>query len=168
MPMTKIVQTTAASKGSSHPAMSASRQVIGESVRRRLSIIFQRPLAGIAADCVRALPSRRGPSEYPRQQLPVPARPAMIAKRGNVIAGGVGLDGLDIGDQACAGEHALEEVVTEQGGVGRAALECGFKGVDRVDALAGVGSFLKQVLIDVAKWRPNMGRCRSCSENTRW
>ena len=60
---TNTVQMTAASNGRSQPAKRASRQVIGEDVRRRLSTIFQRPLAGIAADRVRALPSR---TSHPR------------------------------------------------------------------------------------------------------
>ena len=38
--------------------MRASRQVIGDDVRRRLSTIFQRPLAGIIADRFRASPRR--------------------------------------------------------------------------------------------------------------
>ena len=118
---TKIVQITAASKGSSHPATSASRHVIGEDVRRRLSTIFQRPLAGIVADCVRAFAEKDGPPEYPRQQLPVSARPAMIAECGNIVAGRVGFNDLDVRGETGAGEHALEEVVTEQGRVGRSA-----------------------------------------------
>ena len=69
------------------PARRAARATAAgaDSVRRRLSSIFQRPIAGMRA----ALPCRRLPrhaAEDPRQQLPVAARPAVLARGGDVVA----------------------------------------------------------------------------------
>ena len=43
-------------------------------------------------------------AEHPRQQLPVAARPAVLARGGHVVAGGKFLDDLDVGHQARRGE----------------------------------------------------------------
>ena len=88
-------------------------------------------------------------AEQPRQQLPVAARPAMLACRGDVVAGGKLLDHLDVGGQARAGEDAFEEIVAQHRVVGHAAAQRGLEGVDVVDALAGVGALAEQVLVDV-------------------
>ena len=92
-------------------------------------------------------------AEDPGQQLPVAARPAVVAQRGDVVAGGKLLDDLDIGGEAGAGEDALEQIVAEQRRVRHTAGERGLEGVDVVDALAGVGAFAEQVLIDVGDRR---------------
>ena len=46
----------------------------------------------------------RPATEYPRQQLPVAARPAVVAHRVDVVTGGEFLDDLDIGGETGAGE----------------------------------------------------------------
>ena len=57
-------------------------------------------------------PSAR--AEHPRQQLPVAARPAVLAQRVDVVAGGKVFDDLDIGGQAGAREDPFEQIVAEQ------------------------------------------------------
>jgi len=49
---TKTVQRTAASNGNVHPASKARTAAGADSVRRRLSIIFQRPIAGMAPPAI--------------------------------------------------------------------------------------------------------------------
>ena len=53
---TKPVHTDAAANGNAHPASKASTQAGADSVRRRLSSIFQRPIAGMALR-VRSVPA---------------------------------------------------------------------------------------------------------------
>ena len=145
----KSVQTSAASNGSAQPASKARTQVRGVTDRRRLSTIFQRPLAGIFAGRRLAFPRSALQPEDPGQQLPVAARPAMVAQRGDVVASRIGFDDLDVGGKAGAGEHAFEQIVAEQRGVRNPVGEHGLEGIDRVDALAGIGTFAEQILIDV-------------------
>ena len=92
---------------------------------------------------------KRAPAEDPGQQLPVAARPAMVAQRGDVVARRIGFDDLDVGGEAGAGEHPLEQIVAEQGRVRNPVGENGLEGIDRVDALAGIGTLAEEVLIDV-------------------
>ena len=88
-------------------------------------------------------------AEDPRQELPVAARPPVLASGGHVVARRKLLDHLDVGDEAGARERPLEEVVAEQRTFGHAPLERGFEGIDVVDALAGVGAFAEKVLVHV-------------------
>ncbi len=92
---------------------------------------------------------RRARPQHPRQQLPVAAGPAVLALRGDVVAGREFLDHLDIGRQPGAREDAFEQIVAEQGVRRHAAGERRLEGVDVVDALAGVGAFAEQVLVHV-------------------
>ena len=88
-------------------------------------------------------------AQHPGQQLPVAARPAMLAPRSDVVTRRKLLDHLDVGSQSGAREHAFEQVVAEQRVVRHAAGQRGFERVDVIDALAGVRAFAEQVLIDV-------------------
>ena len=99
---------------------------------------MRRPSAGDAAA-----------AEDPGQQLPVAAHPAMLARRRDVVARGKFLDHLDVGDQTGARENALQQIVAEHRVLRNAALERGLEDVDIVDALAGIGAFFEQILIDV-------------------
>ncbi len=84
--------------GSIQPATSARQaRPAPSSERRRLSSIFQRPIA----------PARRAAAEEPGQQLPVAARPAVLARRGDVVARRELLDHLDVGGEAGAREDRL-------------------------------------------------------------
>ena len=56
VPRKNRVHTSAASNGSAQPASNARTQVRGVTDRRRLSTIFQRPLAGIFAGMCRVFP----------------------------------------------------------------------------------------------------------------
>ncbi|MCY1284316.1 hypothetical protein D9M70_332150 [compost metagenome] len=73
----------------------------------------------------------------------------MLAPRGDVVAGREFLDHLDVRRQPRAREHALEQIVAEHRVLGNAPGERGLEGIDVVDALAGVGAFAEQVLVDV-------------------
>ena len=69
----KPVQTSAAGRGSVHPASSATMTAGEDRVRRRLSNIFHQPIAGtgLALSCARPLtrPSSHGSScQSPRAQ----------------------------------------------------------------------------------------------------
>jgi hypothetical protein len=88
-------------------------------------------------------------AEDPGQELPVAARPAMLARDRDVVAGGEFLDDLDVRDEARAREDAFEQVVAEQRVLGHAAGERRLEGIDVVDALAGIGPLVEQVLVDV-------------------
>ena len=90
-----------------------------------------------------------GRTEDPRQQLPVAARPSVMADRADVVAGREFLDDFDVRGEAGAREHAFEQIVAEQRRIRRPAGERGFESVDVVDAFAGIGAFAEQILIDV-------------------
>ncbi len=106
-----------------------------------------------AADRRECGPTSVGDRDDPGQQLPVAARPAMLALGGDVVAGGKLLDHLDIGGEAGAGEDAFEQIVAEQRVLRHAAGERRLEGIDVVDALAGVGALAEQVLVDVGDRR---------------
>ena len=119
-----------------------------DSVRRRLSIIFQRPIAGMAVR-VRVALRARPKTKHPGQELPVASCPAVLTQGGDIVAGGEFLDDLDIGGQAGAGENALEQIVAEKRRVRHPPGERGLESVDVVDALAGIGALAEEVLVDV-------------------
>ena len=76
-----------------------------------------------------------------------------MANGADVIAGREFLDDLDIRGESGAREHALEEIVTEEGRVRRAVRERGLERVDLVNALSGIRSLTEQILIDVGHGR---------------
>ena len=88
-------------------------------------------------------------TQDPGQQLPIAARPAVVAQGGDVVAGGELLDHLDVGGETGAREHALEQIVAQQRRIRNTAGERGLKGVDLVDALAGIGAFAEHILVHV-------------------
>ncbi len=73
----------------------------------------------------------------------------MPTTNGDLEVGGKLFEQVDVGDQAGAGEHAFEQVVTQEGIVGHTAFERSLERVDVVDALARVGPLAEQVLVDV-------------------
>ena len=156
-------RSSAASNGSAHPASKARTAMGADSVRRRLSSIFQRPIAGMAPRRPIRVVGLRPAPEDPGQQLPIAARPAVVAKGADVVAGRKFLDDLDIGGETGAGEHTLEQIVAEQRRVparGRRArprrrrrrrCPCRRRSLHRTDP-------------DRRRRRPrHRGRCRSCS-----
>ena len=84
-------------------------------------------LAGLVGDA----------AKHPLHHLPVAAHPAMFAAGVGAVVRGVVVDDLDIGGEAGAGVGAFDEVVTEQGVAGEAAIEHGVQCGDFVDAFAG-------------------------------
>jgi hypothetical protein len=77
-------------------------------------------------------------TEDPGQQLPVAARPAMVASDCNVVTGRKFLDHFDVGDESRAGERAFEQIVAEERPFRYTTGQRGLEGIDVVDALACV------------------------------
>jgi hypothetical protein len=73
----------------------------------------------------------------------------VLAPRSDVVAGGKFLDHFDIRRQTGTSEDTFEQVVAEQCGIGNTAGERGLESVDFVNALAGVGAFADQILVNV-------------------
>ena len=84
-----------------------------------------------------------------RQQLPVAARPAVHARRGDVGVERRVLDHGDVGDRGAARHRSFEEVVAEDAVLGQAAAEDGVHRLDVEQALAGVSAFAEDVLVDL-------------------
>ena len=126
------------------------RQHAGRCGQRSPQIVEHLPAADRRDGAARPIRAGdRSATEHPRQQLPVAARPTVVAPRGDVVAGGEVLDDLDVGGETGAGEDALEQIVAEQGRVRHAVGERGLEGIDVVDALAGIGAFAEQILVNV-------------------
>ena len=87
--------------------------------------------------------------EDPRQQLPVTSRPALLAGRRHEVVRRELVEQLDIGDQAGASEHPLEQVVAQECVLRDAILHCRVERVEIVDPLAGEAALLEEVLVDV-------------------
>ncbi len=94
-----------------------------------------------------------GAAEDPRQQLPVAARPAVLASRGGLVVRRELLEQLDVGHQAGTRQEPFEQVVAEQRALRHLAGQGGREGVDVVDALAGERPLPEQVLVDVGDRR---------------
>ena len=134
--------------GSANPASSDSMQAGADNVRRRLSSIFQRPIAGTASRGAIGAGDR---SAGRRSTAAAASRraPSGGGAGGDVVAGGKLLDDLDIGGEPGAGEDAFEQIVAEQGRVGHPAGQRRLESVDVVDALAGVGAFAEEILVHI-------------------
>ena len=98
----------------------------------------------------RAVADRRGnSSEEPRQELPVAAHPAMLARRRDLVARREVLDHLDVGDEARSREDTFEQVVAQHGVLGHATFQARLERVDVVDALARERSLVEKILVNV-------------------
>ena len=91
----------------------------------------------------------RPATKDPRQKLPVAARPAVVAQGGDIVAGGKLLNHLDVRSKTCARKHSLEQIVAKDHGIGHPAGERRLKGIEVVYALAGVGAFSEEILVNV-------------------
>ena len=131
------------------------RQHRGGRRERAAQIVQHFPTADCRKDARRrrGAGQRRPTHENPGQQLPVAAGPSVMANGPDVVPRREFLDDLHIRGEPGAREHALEEIVTEQGRVGRAVGKGGLECVDVVDALSGVGSLPEQILIHVGHGR---------------
>ena len=110
----KPVQTAAArAAAASSPPAGPARTAGADSVRRRLSSIFQRPIAGIAR-ARRSAPASRPRPKIHGSNCQSPRAQRCWRARADVVAGGKLLDHLDVGGQPGAGEDALEQIVAEQ------------------------------------------------------
>jgi len=88
-------------------------------------------------------------TKKPWEQLPVAARPSVLAGCGDVVARRKFVDDFDVGHQSCARIYAFEQIVTEKRIVGDASSERRLEHVDIVNSLAAIGAFAEQILIDV-------------------
>ncbi len=91
----------------------------------------------------------RNDGQKPGQDLPVAANPALAAIDIGDEAGGMVLDQLDIVDEAAAGEAAFDQVVAEDGIVGKAHSDGGLESAQVIDPLADEGAFGKKIVVDV-------------------
>ena len=89
------------------------------------------------------------PAQDPRQQLPVAARPAMLARGSYVVSRRKLLNDLDVGNKTGARKYPFEQIVAEQRVLGYTAGQRGVEGVDVIDALAGIRTLTEQILVDV-------------------
>ena len=89
------------------------------------------------------------PAEDPWQQLPVAARPAVLARRRDQVVRRELVEQLHVGHQAGAGEHTLEQVVAQERVLGHPVRHRGPEGVDVVDPLAREAPLAEQVLVHV-------------------
>ena len=92
-------------------------------------------------------------TEQPGQQLPVAARPAMIARDPNVVARRKLFHDFDIGYESGACKGALEQIMTEQRALRHSAGKRRFERIDVVDSFARVRAFAKQILVHVRHGR---------------
>ena len=126
--------------GSIQPTTMVKNMAGAESVRRRLSIIFQRLIAGIEI-WPRSLwellpkPKIQGSScQSPRAQRCCRSARSFVV-RGKFV------EELDVGGQRGAREGAFEQIVAEQGVFGHFAVDGFLKSVEIVNALPGERSF---------------------------
>ena len=110
-----------------------------ESVRRRLSIIFQRPIAGRDRRASRRCASRARPRIHGRSCQSPRAQRCWRA-RGLQVVGRELVEQLDVRDQAGPGEDAFEQVVAQERVLGDAVGHRRLEGIDVVDPLAGVAA----------------------------
>ena len=127
------LHSSAEANGKVQPPSKARKPAGADNDRRRLSIIFHRPTSGIAR--WRRSPSGPPPAEDPRQQLPITARPAILARHRDVVARGKFVDDLDIGGQTRPSEDTLQKIVTEQRIFRNSSGERGLEDIDIVDPL---------------------------------
>src|ERR1041385_4160345 len=85
----------------------------------------------------------------PRGNLPIAARPTMLAHRIAVVISGIIVEKLDVTDERGAGEDRLEQVMTQQCLIGCAIIERLLESIDVIKTFAGVNSFSEKILIDV-------------------
>ena len=136
-------------EGNVHPASKARTAAGADSVRRRLSSIFQRPIAGIAQLRPVDLPTIGQRPKIHGSKLPVAARPAVVARGGDVVAGGNSST-----TSISEARPARANMPSNRSWLSSVALrhpagERGLERIDIVDALAGVGAFAEQILVNV-------------------
>ena len=85
----------------------------------------------------------------PGQQLPVAARPAVLAGGGHGVGARVLLDHLDVGDQTGTQVVALQQIMAEHGVVGDSPVQLAEGDIDVVDPLAGERALAEEILVHV-------------------
>ena len=107
-----------------------------------------------AAQIVDHLPARQGRNLGARiedevEQLPVTPCPAMLAGGVDRVACGIILDQFDVGDERRARQRAFQQVVAENRVFLDTVLQRRFEGINVIEALAGEGAVLEDVLIEI-------------------
>ena len=77
----------------------------------------------------------------------------MLPPGGHVVTRGEIVDHLYVGGQSRTRKGPFEQIVAEKGVVRDAPCQRRLEGINIVDALAGVGAFSEQVLIDIRNRR---------------
>ena len=148
---TRPVQTGPDTPGATQATPSVATASGADAVRRRLSIIFQRPITGSGGrswPCAsRARPTIHG------SELPVAARPPVLAGTGLQVVGRVLVEQFDVRDEAGPRKDAFEQVVAQERVVGDAVGHRDLEGIDVVDPLPRVASLSEEVLVDVGDGR---------------
>ena len=85
----------------------------------------------------------------PRRHLPIAARPAMLSLGVRVIVRGIIIEQFDVGDQCGARKQRFEQIVTKQSIFRNLLRQRFFESIDLIQALSGVISFAKEILINV-------------------
>ena len=132
------------------PSTNSTISAGGTRLRRRLSKSFQRSSVGSGFVPQGRRASGSAMAAEPRQQLPVAADPAVLAAGVGVVAGGEVVEKLGVGQQAAAGEVALDQVVAEDRVLGERVPRGGLEGVEVVDPLARERADPEQVHVGVA------------------
>ena len=83
------------------------------------------------------------------QQLPVAPHPAVLTRGVDIVTDREILDHLHICGQCGARQSPLQQVVAEHGVFGKVIRHRGLEGGDIVDALAGKGPTVEQILVEV-------------------
>ena len=91
--------------------------------------------------------------QNPGQQLPVAARPPVLPGGRCLIVRREVFKQLDIRGQCRPSEDAFKEIMAQQRIVRHLARQGGLKCIDVVNALAGVGPFSEQILVDIRNGR---------------
>jgi len=97
-----------------------------------------------------------------QEQLPVAAGPAVLARHGDVVAGGKLLDDFDVGREARPGKCPFKKIVAEKRILRHAIAQGRLEGVHIIDALARVAALPKEVLVDFGHGK-SIGVCASAA-----
>src|SRR5258707_15798270 len=85
----------------------------------------------------------------PAGDLPIAARPTMLAHRVGVVVCGIVIEEFDVTDQRRAREYRFKKIVTQQSIVGDSTVEGFLKSVNIVKTLTSVAAFTEQILVNV-------------------
>ena len=92
-------------------------------------------------------------SKHPGQELPVSAGPTVLTCSDGLITRGKFVKQLNVRGQGDPGKNTFEKIVAQEGVLGHFPRQRRFKGIDVVNAFAGVRAFLEQILVNIRNSR---------------